>query len=102
VEDAGVEVPEHALLGEGVFEGLPDAKAEAVEPRLRRAGDQHSDSAADGEDEGEEGEKKKETEKRRAGLAEEDALCRELQHGGSLAEEFSVFSCRSSVPELKT
>jgi hypothetical protein len=74
VEDAGVRVPEHALLGEGVLEGLSDAQADAVEARLGRAGEQHPNAAAGGEDEGDDGNEEKKGEDDCAGKAEEDAL----------------------------
>ena len=43
VEEAGVEVAEHALLREGVFEGSKDALADPREPVVRPAGEEHAD-----------------------------------------------------------
>src|SRR5262249_34287378 len=87
VKDARVQVPEHPLLRESVFEGLQDPAADLVEPRLGGSGEKDADAPARGVDERHHREEDEEAEDQRAGQTEENAVGRQQRHGGSVNQE---------------
>ena len=83
VEHAGVEIPEHATLREGVFEGPPNPLRYASEPVVGRPGHQNPNTAPRRPGEGEGREENQEAEQNTARNAENLPFGRERKHAGN-------------------